>query len=183
MAGYSEHASDLLRRHSCRLMVFGVTGPRFTYAGTPCSSRPMRSSTACVSTLVRIICRGAFLARLRAGEVIQVRNANASPSSSSKAAFKTIVSEYKRSLSAHVKRSAFALRASVERDMPTASLSTLISIPIFLDSCSRKENGRPLRMHSCSLVPRLGSPRLSLKPAVGGAPGRYSSTKGWINSP
>ncbi len=58
-------------------------------------------------------------------------------------AFKTVVSEYKRSLSAHVKRPAFALRASVERDMPTASLSTLISTPVILDTCSRKENGNP----------------------------------------
>jgi hypothetical protein len=81
-----------------------------------------------------------------------------------------------------VKRAAFALRASVERDMLTAS-STLISNPVFLDRCSRKENGRPLRMHSCSLEPRLGSPRLSHMPAVRGAPGRYSSTKGCVNSP
>lgn len=94
--------------------------PDESHTSTVLSSRPIRSMTAFVSTLVLIISRGRFEPSPRTGVLIHSVAAATSSSNRVKAFSKTAINATKRSLSKELNRAAFALRAIVEGDTQIA---------------------------------------------------------------
>lgn len=94
--------------------------PIESHTKTPLCSRPIKSSTAFVSTLVLNISTGRFEPSPRAGELIRSVVAVTSSSNRVKAFSKTAINAIKRSLSTVLKRPVFTLRACDAGDKPMA---------------------------------------------------------------
>lgn len=118
----------------------------------PYSRRPIRSSTACASTLVPSMSNGAFEFRPRLGEMHHLLTAAISPSNRPVAASRTIVNAHKRSLSARVKPPSLALLVNVRDDMQALRLRRRSSIRNRAASRCRYSDDSPWR--TCSEIAR-----------------------------
>jgi len=117
--------------------------PDESHTSTALSSRPIRSMTASVSTLVLIISRGRFEPSPRTGVLIHSVAAATSFPKRERASSKTATNATRRSLSTVLNRPAFSLRAIVVGDMQIALEITPRGTCRRLATRSRNSKGSP----------------------------------------